>query len=686
MRTAAIIAIGLVLVLAHAGEATDRSEELCARLAADPADPGALLAMAKHHEAAGRKTHARRYLRAFMRLVHRHPDRPAVARRLSTLRPEHPFVLERDQREDGGYLVYRNVIDRALAVRVPAGPYRRRLSFDDADVRVSITLPDYLIDLHEATAAAWQWFLVEGGYEVSDYWGPDGTAWLRDPDQQRIDWVFLGGRTFFPHHPQWGETFFEARARARWAGKRVPTEAEWEKAARGGVHLDGPDGRRKNPYPDRTYPWGDAPHIGPDGTYRAVLDAVIDLDDNRGEDGTVPVDTLPEGASPYGCRHMAGNVTEWNSDRWVDDAVRFGLPRVSPFASKPTDGKHDDTVRAVRGGYFNTGWRSARIDERRRRTFGSQGMCILFKAGLRCAADAPPLPGEKGPGPAGPLTDEPDPLDVGRLHVAAQIAEEKGDRARAYRLARAALRLVRHGVLRARFVDDVNRLRPRNPWKDIGRGRHLNVIDGKIAVRAGGVLADIHEVTEGDWMRFASEGGYEVREHWSEDGWRSRQWGIPMNIRRVGSGDRPATGISFHAAQAYARWARKRLPTIDEWRRLAGKSERRFPWGDEPPTDEIPRCACEETTEQEDERHLPDRRERVGSFPAGATPEGIHDLLGNVWEWVVGPEEPVLLGGDVWTSREDLESLEPRHEDAAGGTYSSEGDCGLRCVADRPEK
>ena len=68
----------------------------------------------------------------------------------------------------------------------------------------------------------------------------------------------------------------------------MPTEAEWEKAARGGVHLDGPDGKRRNPFPDRIYPWGDAPPRAPDGSYRANIDAVIDLDDNRDEDGTVP--------------------------------------------------------------------------------------------------------------------------------------------------------------------------------------------------------------------------------------------------------------------------------------------------------------------------------------------------------------------------------------------------------------
>jgi gamma-glutamyl hercynylcysteine S-oxide synthase len=156
-------------------------------------------------------------------------------------------------------------------------------------------------------------------------------------------------------------------------------------------------------------------------------------------------------------------------------------------------------------------------------------------------------------------------------------------------------------------------------------------------------------VTNAEYASFVEEGGYERREFWDEEGWdwRGREgWSCPLFWRRGESGawaerrmfeegalppDHPVTGVSWHEAAAYARFAGGRLPTEAEWEKAAAWDaragrKRRFAWGDEPP--DSTRCNADfrrwGTTP-------------VGAFPAGASPYGCLDMTGNVWEWTSDP-------------------------------------------------
>jgi ergothioneine biosynthesis protein EgtB len=179
---------------------------------------------------------------------------------------------------------------------------------------------------------------------------------------------------------------------------------------------------------------------------------------------------------------------------------------------------------------------------------------------------------------------------------------------------------------------------------------------------------EIGPVTNGQYMNFIKDGGYQNYRYWLADGWelvKEQQWNAPLywieeddiwkkkDFRGLGEidPDEPVINVSYYEADAYARWAGKRLPTEAEWEKAASwneESERKmlYPWGDHKPT---PKHA------NLHESYLwgPSK---VGSYPAGKSFYGCHQMIGDVWEWT--SSEYVLYPGfkskfpeytDKWT-------------------------------------
>ncbi|HUV04068.1 MAG TPA: formylglycine-generating enzyme family protein [Armatimonadota bacterium] len=195
----------------------------------------------------------------------------------------------------------------------------------------SVQLPDYWIGKYEATRGEYRKFIEAGGYSRSAFWSSDGWKWKEaEKGTQPDHWAAQenwGSGTFTQtdKHPVVGVTYYEAEAFCNWAGGRLPTEAQWEKAARW-------TGSRAN-----VYPWGD----------------VWDKEKcNNSRDSlcpgrqTAPVGSYPAGVSSYGCCDMAGNVWEWCKDWHNWESYTQTPPEGWVDPQGPTTGSY----RLLRGG------------------------------------------------------------------------------------------------------------------------------------------------------------------------------------------------------------------------------------------------------------------------------------------------------------------------------------------------
>jgi formylglycine-generating enzyme required for sulfatase activity len=457
----------------------------------------------------------------------------------------------------------------------------------------------------EVTVEAFRRFVAETGRTTTaqmDGWSPffDGRRLITQPG---LSWRAPGFEQG-PKHPVVDVSWHDAEAFCRWAGGRLPTEAEWEHAARAGV------GGRK-------YVWGDDPaplvggvkqaNVADEATKRVYTRWTIVPWYDDGHTYTAPVGTFA--ANGFGLHDLAGNVAEWCSD-WHDDRYYASPPGsdASPGVTPVRDpwGPAIGEQRVVRGGSWVDDTAFLRVS---RRYFDTPATHNGF-IGFRCARDVPP--GE-------PAAPSPPPREPRAAGEAPYVFVPPG----AFSM----------GCVAA----------DRECQDDEKPSRRVELTQGFGVGRT--------EVTVAAFRDFVRATGY--RTNAEADGW-SRVFDGRSLVKKEGVSwqapgfeqgpEHPVVHVSWYDAWAYCAWAGGRLPTETEFEYVAraGGVPARYPWGDGP--EPIVGGAKQANVADESlKRRHPHLRVVPGyddahafTSPAGTfSPNGfgLHDVAGNAAEW-----------------------------------------------------
>jgi formylglycine-generating enzyme len=251
-------------------------------------------------------------------------------------------ILIRGGRFEMGSTIPKIATAQAMCRLEPLGRMCKTTQFAEEMVAHDVMLRDYWMDRTEVTVSAFGRCVSAGICRPLEHDG--GVRWNAEPD-----------------HPVTLVSWYDADAYCRWTGGRLPTEAEWERAAKG--------------WNDRTYPWGEAynPKILNHG--RFALDPVDDVD---GYAELAPVGRFPAGRTPEGIEDMAGNAEEWVADWYAD-----GYPEADVI--DPT-GPQTGDEKVIRGGSFVHGRAFIRTSAR----FSDVPSSRKPQRGFRCVHDVEP--------------------------------------------------------------------------------------------------------------------------------------------------------------------------------------------------------------------------------------------------------------------------------------------------------
>lgn len=270
------------------------------------------------------------------------------------------------------------VADQTDMVRIPTGEFRMGTGSDsgglpDERPERSVLLSAFYIDRYEVTNEAYVLFISSTDHRIPENLNAGATLWKNRTPMPGIE-----------RHPVVNVSWTDADAYCRWAGKRLPTEAEWEKAARG------TDGRR--------YPWGNEWDLSLANSASYWAGRTVEFESGadweafwvkgegariakqkglNGEVLTLPVGSFPGAVSAYGLFDMAGNVAEWVQD-WYDPNYYSSAPLTNPT------GPPRGAIKSMRGGSWLKPAVSLRTTDRDWGTLDSRPS----GTGFRCAQDA----------------------------------------------------------------------------------------------------------------------------------------------------------------------------------------------------------------------------------------------------------------------------------------------------------
>ena len=451
-------------------------------------------------------------------------------------------------------------------VEIPAGeflmgsnPIAPITSYPDESPEHQIDLEEFFISAKPITNAQYEKFVASTGYKKPGHWiGGVVPQKKKEHPVTYIDWN-------------------DANAFANWCGASLPSEAQWEKSARGS------DGR--------LFPWGDEEPTNEDANFGNSIG------------DTTEVGTHKSGASIFGVLDLAGNVWEWTSS----------IHREYPYNSN--DGREDVNLwgaRVVRGGNYLSAAKNIRCADRHSIYPTARDIYIGFRVVTKnlsvikkdCGIDFEwqKIPAGKflmGSGHTQTDKELPDPEYFG---------------------------VSKHGANRPADFD--NEL-----------PQHKLILEKYRISKT--------PVTNAQYEIFTKATSYPVPGHW------------PEGVVTPEIANHPVVYVDWADVQAFCTWAGVGLPNEPQWERAArGIDGRIWPWGNTPPTKELANFGQSDKT---------GRTKEVGSYPNGASPEGLLDVAGNVWEMVGSayrpypyeasdgrenldlPEEYVLRGGSFYS-------------------------------------